>query len=85
METARVVPANKALEIGLWVASGKIWVKGVVINGISTGTRRRRACAFSFRGRSFRRRNICASFSSLSKASARKSQSENAYVAKLKR
>ena len=35
VETARLVPANKALEIGLWVASGKIWVKGVVISGVS--------------------------------------------------
>jgi len=27
VETASVVPSGKALEIGLWVASGKIWVE----------------------------------------------------------
>ena len=31
VETASAVPAGKALEIGLWVASGKIWVKGVIL------------------------------------------------------
>jgi hypothetical protein len=28
VETASAVPAGKILEIGLWLASGKIWVKG---------------------------------------------------------
>ena len=36
VETASAVPAGKALEIGLWVASGKIWVKGVIISGVAT-------------------------------------------------
>ena len=39
VETASVVPAGKALEIGLWVASGKIWVKGVILSGVATRTR----------------------------------------------
>src|SRR5260370_18919876 len=38
VETASVVPAGKALEIGLWVASGKIWVKGVIISGVATSS-----------------------------------------------
>ena len=36
VETAGTVPAGKTLEIGLWVASGKIWVKGVIISGVAT-------------------------------------------------
>lgn len=36
VETAGVVPVGKALEIGLWVASGKIWVKGVILSGVAT-------------------------------------------------
>src|SRR5258708_38913589 len=36
VETAGAVHAGKALEIGLWVASGKIWVKGVIISGVGT-------------------------------------------------
>src|SRR5258707_6257407 len=35
VETAGAVPAGKALESGLWVASGKIWVKGVIISGFA--------------------------------------------------
>src|SRR5271156_2298318 len=36
VETASAVPSGKVLEIGLWVASGKIWVKGVILSGIAT-------------------------------------------------
>jgi hypothetical protein len=36
VETATEVPTGRALEIGLWVANGKLWVKGVVISGIAT-------------------------------------------------
>ncbi|MGB9235759.1 MAG: PilZ domain-containing protein [Terriglobales bacterium] len=35
VETANPVPPGKALEIGLWISSGKLWVKGVIINGIA--------------------------------------------------
>ncbi len=36
METATPVKTGVKLEIGLWVASGKIWVKGLILNGIVT-------------------------------------------------
>ena len=38
VETPSAVPAGKALEIGLWLASGKIWVKGVIISGVATSS-----------------------------------------------
>ncbi len=38
VETASAVPPGKALEIGLWVASGKIWVKGVILSGVAIRT-----------------------------------------------
>ena len=56
VETARVVPSNKALEIGLWVASGKIWVKGVVINGISSGSTTSSGARVQFSRAQLRRR-----------------------------
>lgn len=34
IETSSHVPAAARVEIGLWVASGKIWVKGLALNGI---------------------------------------------------
>lgn len=36
VETASPIPSRVNAEIGLWVASGKIWVKGMILNGIVT-------------------------------------------------
>jgi hypothetical protein len=36
VETAVPVETGAKLEIGLWMANGKIWVKGLIINGIVT-------------------------------------------------
>jgi hypothetical protein len=34
VETATQVSSGAKVEIGLWVASGKIWVKGMALNGV---------------------------------------------------
>lgn len=34
VETATHLPTGAKLEIGLWVASGKIWVKGLILDGV---------------------------------------------------
>ena len=36
VETAAQIPGGAKVEIGLWVASGKIWVKGLALNGVVT-------------------------------------------------
>jgi hypothetical protein len=36
VETASHISGGAKVEIGLWVASGKIWVKGLALNGIVT-------------------------------------------------
>ncbi|MGA8621512.1 MAG: PilZ domain-containing protein [Candidatus Sulfotelmatobacter sp.] len=36
IETATLVAGGAKVEIGLWVASGKIWVKGLALNGVVT-------------------------------------------------
>ncbi|MGD0571265.1 MAG: PilZ domain-containing protein [Candidatus Sulfotelmatobacter sp.] len=36
VETASVISGGSKVEIGLWVASGKIWVKGLALNGVVT-------------------------------------------------
>ena len=36
VETATPLQTGVKLEIGLWVANGNIWVKGLVLNGIVT-------------------------------------------------
>jgi len=34
VETVNPLPIGAKLEIGLWVASGKIWVKGLILDGV---------------------------------------------------
>jgi hypothetical protein len=34
VETAAQLSGGSNVEIGLWVASGKIWVKGLALNGV---------------------------------------------------
>jgi hypothetical protein len=36
VETATHIRSGARVEVGLWVASGKIWVKGVALNGVVT-------------------------------------------------
>ncbi len=36
VETAAQISGGAKVEIGLWVASGKIWVKGMALNGVVT-------------------------------------------------
>jgi hypothetical protein len=36
VETATPVPSGVPVEVGLWVANGKIWVKGIILTGVVT-------------------------------------------------
>jgi len=38
VETVTPVPPGANVEIGLWLATGKIWVKGIVLNGTVTSS-----------------------------------------------
>ncbi len=83
VETASAVPAGKVLEIGLWVASGKIWVKGVILSGIAT-----RSASFGVRVKfsesELSEKEHLREFLKFVENSARKAQSGNAYVTQLK-
>ena len=83
VETASAVPAGKALQIGLWVSSGKIWVKGVILSGVAT-----RSASFGVRVKfseaELSEKEHLREFLKFVENTARKSQSGNAYVAKLK-
>jgi len=83
VETASAVPSGKVLEIGLWVASGKIWVKGVILSGVAT-----RSASFGVRVKfsesELSEKEHLREFLKFVETSARKSQSEKAYVTQLK-
>ena len=36
VETATAVPSGANVEIGLWLANGKVWIKGIILNGVVT-------------------------------------------------
>ena len=36
IEISSTIPSGKKLEIGLWVANGKLWVKGLILDGVAS-------------------------------------------------
>ena len=85
VETASAVPPNKALEIGLWVTSGKIWVKGVILSGVATHSTPSFGVRVKFSQAELSEKEHLREFLKFVEGEAHKSQSENDYVAKLKR
>jgi len=84
VETASPVPPNKALEIGLWVASGKIWVKGIIISGVATRSAPSYGVRVKFSQAELSEKEHLREFLKFIESTARKSHSGNAYVAQLK-
>jgi PilZ domain len=84
VETAGPVPAGKALEIGLWVASGKIWVKGVIISGVATRSAPSFGVRVKFSQAELLEKEHLREFLKFVETTARQSQSGKAYVAQLK-
>jgi hypothetical protein len=85
VETANAVPPNKALEIGLWVANGKVWVKGIIISGVAARTSPSFGVRVKFSEAELSEKQHLREFLKFVEETARKSQSGKAYVAQLKR
>lgn len=84
VETATAVPPGKALEIGLWVSSGKIWVKGVIISGVVTRSAPSFGVRVKFSEAELSEKEHLREFLKFVESTSRKSQSGKAYVAQLK-
>jgi PilZ domain len=84
VETPSVVPAGKALEIGLWVASGKIWVKGVIVSGVATHSTPSHGVRVKFSEVELSQKEHLREFLKFVESTTRKSQAGKAYVAQLK-
>lgn len=84
VETASAVPTGKTLEIGLWLASGKIWVKGVIISGVATRSAPSCGVRVKFSESELSEKEHLREFLKFVEASVRKSHSEKSYVAQLK-
>ncbi len=84
VETVSPVPPGKNLQIGLWVANGKLWVKGVVLSGVATRTAPSFGVRVKFSETELAEKEHLREFLKFVESTTRKSHSGNAYVAKLK-
>ena len=84
VETAAAVPPGKVLEIGLWVASGKIWVKGVILSGVVANTAPSVGVRVQFSETELAEKEHLREFLKFVESATRKAQSGHAYVTQLK-
>jgi len=84
VETARPVKSGAKVEIGLWVASGKIWVKGFALSGIVTRSGPTTGIRVRFAGLEAPERDNLRQFLKYVQDSIRASRSEGNYLELLK-
>jgi len=84
VETARPVKSGAKVEIGLWVASGKIWVKGFALSGIVTRSGPTTGIRVRFAGLEAPERDNLRQFLKYVQDSIRASRSEGSYLELLK-
>jgi PilZ domain len=86
VETASAVPPGKALEIGLWLANDKVWVKGMILSGVAAArTAQSYGVRVKFSEAELSQKEHLREFLKFVDSTARKAQSGKAYVAQLKR
>jgi hypothetical protein len=84
VETATPVPSGAKVEVGLWVANGKIWVKGFALNGVVTRSGRTAGMRVRFDAMNPSERDSLRQFLKFVQDNTRASQSENSYLQLLK-
>lgn len=85
VETATPIPPGKDVGIGLWVSSGKIWVKGVILNGVVTRSAPSFGVRVKFSEAELSEKEHLREFLKFIESTTRKGQSGSAYMAQLKR
>jgi hypothetical protein len=84
VEAASAVPAGKTLKIGLWIATGKIWVKGVLLSGVVARTAPSFGVRIQFSEAELAEKEHLREFLKFAESTTREAQSGYAYVAHLK-
>lgn len=84
VETATPVPPGAKVEVGLWVANGKIWVKGFALNGIVQRSGRTSGVRVRFDALTPVERDSLRQFLKFVQDTTRASQSESTYLQLLK-
>jgi hypothetical protein len=85
VETPATIASGTKLEIGLWVATGKIWIKGLVLNGIVTRTNPSVGARVKFEDLAGPERETLRQFMKFVDNTTQSYQSEQGYLAQLKR
>jgi PilZ domain len=84
VETAHPVPSGAKVEIGLWVASGKIWVKGFTLSGVVTRSGPTSGVRVRFADMEPQSRESLRQFLRYVQETTRASKSESSYLQLLK-
>jgi PilZ domain len=84
VETATPVKPGAKVGVGLWVANGKLWVKGLALNGIVQRSGRTAGVRVRFDTMTPAERDSLRQFLKFVQDSTRASQSENSYLQLLK-
>ncbi len=85
VETATPVPSRADVEIGLWLANGKIWIKGVILTGIVTKSSPCFGVRIKFAELEPTERETLRHFLKFVESTTKGYQNEQGYLAKLKR
>ncbi len=85
VETPANIASGTKLEIGLWVATGKIWIKGLVLNGIVTRTNPSVGARVKFEDLAGPERETLRQFMKFVDSTTQSYQAEQGYLAQLKR
>ena len=85
IETASQLPPGQDVQIGLWVANGKIWVKGVIMTGVITRSTPSFGLRVKFSEMELSEKEHLREFLKFVETTARKAHSGNSYVEQLKR
>lgn len=85
VEVAAAIPPGRNVEIGLWVANGKIWVKGVTLTGVVTRAMAACEVRIKFSEAELSEKEHLREFLKFVDGATRKAHSGSSYVAQLKR
>lgn len=85
VETATPVPSGADVEIGLWLANGKIWIKGIILTGVVTRSSPSFGVRVKFADLGTAERESLRHFLKFVESTTRSERSEQSYLAKLQR
>src|SRR5579863_7009033 len=85
VETVTPVKTGVKLEIGLWVANGKIWVKGLILNGIVTRSNPSFGVRLKFDTLEPAERETLRQFLKFVESTTKTYESQQGYLAQMKR